>query len=471
MRLLPFVSSSVAILFLMYALAQAVFLQEPGATLFIVVALVSAALLFLLQWITMRVSLPEHWADRLYAFVAGLILLSMLLRLYVTAELKQTANLILFLVAISFFFISIRWLAGLIALTLLGWMAGSLWPLVTVRQEDWLFYAIVLIAATISAVILHVMRTAVVKRVTILGIRERRQRREIQRRARENARLLKQIRQFNQQLEQKVDERTAELQQANEKLERLDKTKTDFITIASHELRTPLTILDFYSQMFIDDETIRQDESYLKWANGIHQGAMRMEEVVERMLDVAKIDSESLQLYPAAVNLPLLLRSVRDRFQQDLAQRKLTFTIDDLSHLPQVEADAEALQKVFYHLFVNAIKYTPDGGTITVNGRFHSGENGAGHVEIVVADSGIGVDPDVQPLIFEKFYQTGEVTLHSSGRTSFKGGGAGLGLAIAKGIVTAHDGRIWVESSGHDETNYPGSRFHVRLPVQQGPET
>lgn len=89
---------------------------------------------------------------------------------------------------------------------------------------------------------------------------------------------------------------------------------------------------------------------------------------------------------------------------------------------------------------------------------------------MVVSDTGIGIDPRYQDLIFTKFYQTGEVALHSSGKTKFKGGGPGLGLAIARGIVQAHGGQIWVESPGYDEVKCPGSHFHVALPLHQ-PET
>jgi signal transduction histidine kinase len=85
----------------------------------------------------------------------------------------------------------------------------------------------------------------------------------------------------------------------------------------------------------------------------------------------------------------------------------------------------------------------------------------------VVRDTGIGIDPKVQELIFTKFYQTGPAAYHSSGKTKFKGGGTGLGLAIAKGIVTSHGGTIWAESPGYDEATCPGSQFHVILPVMR----
>ena len=87
-------------------------------------------------------------------------------------------------------------------------------------------------------------------------------------------------------------------------------------------------------------------------------------------------------------------------------------------------------------------------------------------VEIAVRDTGIGLDAEHHGLVFEKFYQVGSVAIHSSGKTTFKGGGPGLGLAIVRGVARAHGGKVWVESSGHDEINYPGSTFYLQLPVQ-----
>ncbi len=130
--------------------------------------------------------------------------------------------------------------------------------------------------------------------------------------------------------------------------------------------------------------------------------------------------------------------------------------------------DPEAIRKVFAHLLGNAVKFTPDGGRISIHGCLMPADSqrySEGAVEIVVQDTGIGIDPEHQELIFDKFYQTGEVALHSSGKTKFKGGGPGLGLAIARGIVEAHGGEIWVESTGQDEVNFPGSAFHLLLPL------
>jgi signal transduction histidine kinase len=253
-------------------------------------------------------------------------------------------------------------------------------------------------------------------------------------------------------------------------LEQLDRAKTDFIAIASHELRTPLTILRGYSQMLFEQNSVQQDAQIEKLAAGIQSGAMRLAEVVSSMLEVAKIDKRALQLYLKQISLAELFEHLRETFADALAERQITLTVVNVDNLPLVEADQDALEKVFYHLLVNAIKYTPDGGTIHVSGVVHhaNGERKtADKVEIMVRDSGIGIDPEMHELIFSKFYQTGEVALHSSAKTKFKGGGPGLGLAITKGIVEAHGGRIWLKSAGHDEENCPGTTFHVLLPLSR----
>jgi signal transduction histidine kinase len=159
-----------------------------------------------------------------------------------------------------------------------------------------------------------------------------------------------------------------------------------------------------------------------------------------------------------------VIEKVQSAFSSALKERELCFTTDGLAALPVIHADKDLLYKVFYHIVGNAIKYTPDGGEITVSGRTIEDANQGLEVEISVRDTGIGIDPQFHELVFEKFYQTGEVHLHSSGKTKFKGGGPGLGLAIARGIINAHHGRIWISSPGHNEETCPGTTVHVRLP-------
>ncbi|NJN94226.1 MAG: GAF domain-containing sensor histidine kinase [Anaerolineales bacterium] len=285
----------------------------------------------------------------------------------------------------------------------------------------------------------------------------------------ENARLYNKIVRFSQELEEMVRERTVAVQEAYGQLERLDRTKSDFISIAAHELRTPLTVLRGYSKMLLNDTAIVENANRLELVKGMHTGAIRLQEIVTSMLDITKIDSRVLELYPEPLYLPLVIELAAQTFAEPLVERKQALTMAEMSDLPSIMADPDALQKVFYHLIANAIKYTPDGGKITITGRCLNGtsELPVPAIEIVVSDTGIGIDREAQELIFTKFYQTGELALHSTGKTVFKGAGPGLGLAIARGIVEAHQGKIWVESQGHDEETFPGSHFHVVLPLRQ----
>jgi signal transduction histidine kinase len=286
----------------------------------------------------------------------------------------------------------------------------------------------------------------------------------------QNASVYGQLAKFNQMLEYEVRTRTSAIQEAHEQLTRLNETKSDFINVVSHELRTPLTLVRGYSQMLLADKNLSENDFWLQLAHGIHGGAIRMGEIVNSMLDVLKIDTQALELYAEPVSIAPMLQMVLVQFEESLAERHLTLKVEDLNTLPAIEGDFEALQKVFYHLIINAIKYTPDGGMITIYGRVLVDSDidlPREGVEIVVQDTGIGIDPHSHDLIFAKFYQTGKVALHSSGKTAFKAGGPGLGLAIANGIVEAHRGKLWVESSGYDETTLPGSAFHVALPLRQ----
>ncbi len=260
-----------------------------------------------------------------------------------------------------------------------------------------------------------------------------------------------------------LQQRTIELENANRILEQMDRTKMRFIQVSAHELRTPMTLVQGYAQMAQVKSGGNADLE--RYTRGLLEGTNRMVEIIDSMLDVSRIDSNLLDITPSEVQIEKVIEKVRKAFVLAFEERKLKFKVEGLSDLPLIKADKELIYKVFYHVVGNAIKYTPDGGAITVSGRKIEADARDPEIEVSVKDTGIGVDPQYQELVFEKFYQTGEVLLHSSGKTKFKGGGPGLGLAISRGIINAHRGRIWLESAGHNEQTYPGSTVHVRLSV------
>lgn len=260
-----------------------------------------------------------------------------------------------------------------------------------------------------------------------------------------------------------LQQRTLELERTNSRLEQMDRTKTRFIQVAAHELRTPLTIVQGYAQLI--EARAKEDQQFVKYAGGILDGTNRMVDIIDNMLDVSRIETNQLAIMPVPLRLDQVLEKVRETFCAALEQRSLTLAAQGLDSLPDIQGDKDLLYKLFYHVIMNAIKFTPDGGRILVSGCVMQADAGQPQIEVSVRDSGIGIDPHNQELVFEKFYQTGEIMLHSSGKTKFKGGGPGLGLAISRGIVNAHGGRIWIESPGYDEAKTPGTTVFIRLPV------
>jgi len=269
------------------------------------------------------------------------------------------------------------------------------------------------------------------------------------------------------EMTENLQQRTRELEKTNQLLEQMDRTKMRFIQVAAHELRTPLTLIQGYAQM-TKMKFAGNNEELVSFTAGILDGTGRMVEIIDSMLDVSRIDTNMLEVAPSKTKVDLVIEKVKKAFKSAFEERDLTFHVEGLADLPAICADKDLLYKVFYHVIGNAIKYTPDGGSISVHSQVIKNNSKEPEIEFAVKDTGIGIDPQYHKLVFEKFYQTGEVLLHSSGKTKFKGGGPGLGLAISRGIVNAHHGRIWLESPGHNEGINPGTTVYVRLPVNNG---
>lgn len=258
-----------------------------------------------------------------------------------------------------------------------------------------------------------------------------------------------------------------ELIEVQTKLERLDKSKSSFISVAAHELKTPLTLIEGYTSMMRDvaEGWSNVNEQMDTLLEGVNNGINRLRVIIDDMIDVSLIDNNLLALKFQPVWLNQIFELIHGELKESIESRHQIY---DFQLFPGSDSmffgDPERLYQAFRNLISNAMKYTPDGGRITVAGRMLPG-----FIEMTVSDTGIGISLQDQETIFEKFSQLGDTSLHSSGKTKFKGGGPGLGLPIARGIIDAHGGTIWVESSGHDETSCPGSTFHVLLPMRSEP--
>jgi len=255
------------------------------------------------------------------------------------------------------------------------------------------------------------------------------------------------------------------LDATQETIRRLDKSKSDFIAVAAHELKTPLTLIEGYLNMLKSEVTDSGNQTALLMLGGISGGTTRLREIVEDMIDVSMIDLKLLNLHFQPVWIHRMVDIVGFDLAEPMKQRSIKLVVHraDITDRPTY-ADSERLYQAIHKVVSNAIKYTPDGGTVTITAR-----ELPGFTDLQIRDTGIGIAAENLTRIFEKFSSMGDVALHSSGKIKFKGGGPGLGLAIAKGFVEAHGGSIWAESAGFDEKTLPGSTFHVMIPMRAAP--
>jgi signal transduction histidine kinase len=271
-----------------------------------------------------------------------------------------------------------------------------------------------------------------------------------------------------EELERKLDELTA----AFERLQRLDEAKTGFIFLASHELRTPLTLVQGYTDILSAHPLIRDDEMLLELVEGCKQGTDRLRAIVGDIIDLVRAQQKAADPNFRPLRLEPVIETAVAALNLGSSGRELDLRVDVPQDLPPVSGDEAQLGQVFERLIGNAIKYTPEGGCISVTARAYTekmhGEVKWPFIKIGIRDTGIGIDQEQQRLIFEKFYTAEDTRHHSSSKTQFMGGGPGLGLTIAQGFVENHGGRIWVESDGYDPENLPGSTFFILLPALPG---
>ncbi|NCO51719.1 MAG: response regulator [Deltaproteobacteria bacterium] len=278
----------------------------------------------------------------------------------------------------------------------------------------------------------------------------------------------------------------AEQEKVNANLLEIDRIKSDFIGIVSHELRTPLTFLlgsleylhESLPQRLQDDELTLLDYSM--------QGAHRLSDIVEDMLDIVRIEAEGFDLHLQPTNLFELLQEVRLGISWLLQERKLELVSAPEADWPKMMCDQPMLRRGLSDLLENAIKYTPDGGRIEIKSRILPHQKlpleqmslfypdleerlswKGDYLEIMIQDNGVGISRLDLPRIFNRFFAAGKIEEHSSSK-KFRGKGVGLGLALVKRIVHGHKGLVWAESPGTlEETGveFPGSCISLLLPL------
>lgn len=271
---------------------------------------------------------------------------------------------------------------------------------------------------------------------------------------------------YSRKLVDRLEAKIRELEMAHAELQRVEKMKSDFIILASHELRTPLTSIYGHAQLLIQDPDIPgsldQEDSPRYLLQRIADAAQRLDQVFDEIRNVSLIDADRLNLAQEPVVLRPLIYSVVENLRSLGPPRDLQFEFEGLENLPVIGGDTRRLYQAVWNVISNAMKYTPDGGRLRIVGRQLEDT-----VHLFVQDTGVGIPPEERERIFDRFYVLENTIRHHSSKTAFKGGGLGLGLAVARGIIEAHGGKIWAESAGYDEERLPGSIFHILLPLSR----
>lgn len=272
----------------------------------------------------------------------------------------------------------------------------------------------------------------------------------------------------NQAIVCHMEEQIRELKRANQELKELDKMKSRFISLVSHELRTPLSPIVGYLSVLLADTT-NFSEREKRILNIIFKSSKRLERLLNNLFTLNLLEQDESLICREEVQLDTLISDLIEDFFLILQKRHLSCDFICEKAIPKIFCDETKIERVFFALLENAVKYTDDGGKISVYLNYPSRYilkkydlSPNDYVEIIFEDSGIGIPENQLNAIFEKFVELSDIDRHHTSSDGFLGGGAGIGLSLCKGIVKEHKGFIWAEN----RRSHNGSRFYVILPLE-----
>jgi len=235
------------------------------------------------------------------------------------------------------------------------------------------------------------------------------------------------------------------------KQKELDRMKSSFVANVSHELRTPLVAIDKSLSLILSKSTGEISETQEQFLTLAERNLKRLSLLVNDLLDLAKLEAGKMEIRPMPESIDKVIYESVETLNTWAKTKSINIETKIESGLPQVNIDSARIIQVLNNLIGNAIKFTPNNGSIVVEIKLMQKERRA--IEVSVTDTGVGIAGDDLPKVFDKFYQAGE-------RVSTDINGTGIGLSIAKEIVELHGGKIWVESGRGN-----GAKFIFRLPL------
>lgn len=261
-----------------------------------------------------------------------------------------------------------------------------------------------------------------------------------------------------------LEEKTARLQEAFDRLKELDKLKSNFLATVSHELRTPLTSIIGYSEMLSEGLAGDLKPEQLEFVKTIHDKGEQLLSLIMGLLDLGKLESGTIRMAMRPIRIDPVLSEVVSTLTPTARKKGVNLELDVAGDLSELRGDPERLRQVFINLVENALKFTPANGIVTLRARMIADAGGddddglalmaptRSRIEVRVLDTGIGIPAREKPKVFDAFYQ-----VDSSSTREY--GGTGLGLSIVKRLVEAHSGDIRIE-----DNSPKGTVFVVSLP-------
>ncbi|MDP8212821.1 MAG: ATP-binding protein [Candidatus Zapsychrus exili] len=266
----------------------------------------------------------------------------------------------------------------------------------------------------------------------------------------ENARLFEEAFRASQILDTKVKERTKQLASILEEVKYISKAKSEFISAVSHELRTPLTSIKGYASILIAGKLGEVPEQVKQRLEKINIHSDNLVQLINNLLDISRIESGRVEMSIEKCSLPDIIENVRDLLNPQMREKDINWKAEINENIPEMLLDKHQVERIFINLIGNATKFTPQNGIIGVKADY---DNDTATVE--VSDTGIGISKDDISRLFDEFYRV-ENTINQNVK------GTGLGLPLAKKIIEAHDGKIWITSEIGK-----GTTFHFTIPIKQ----